>query len=307
MTSKVTPERAREVARNLGYTVPEPEVPADPKDLAEIADRYGLAPDLLNGRSLAAAEHLAAAIYQHTHPEEQTYPMSHTTQTPNTVPTAEERRAAEATAREADAIEQHPAVTAAREAAEAAATLLTDLERRVIDGDQEVTVDDTGKARENARFAQLKLSAARRSVRNDREAARRQALEDHIGEARTALAETHPAALEEKRQAALAAVSDYLTAIGDRNKSLRHAHSTFGRLGLPRHDGAWAAADAGDRHAVTGYDSVRIDSQPYEPLAPAKELDYVLWKASTTTGVGGPGGRPLRVEAKSTVVPTAWK
>ncbi|WEH16859.1 hypothetical protein [Streptomyces sp. VNUA24] len=305
MTSKVTPERAREVARNLGYNVPEPEVPADPEDLAEIADRYGLSPDLLNGRSLAAAEHLAAAIYQHTHPEEQT--MTHTTQTPSTAPTAEERRAAEAAAREADAVEQHPAVIAAREAAEAAATLLTDLERRVVNGDQEVTVDDTGNARERARFAQLKLSAARRSVRDEREGARRQALEDSITEARTALAETHPLALEEKRQAALAAVSEYLTAIGDRNKSLRHAHTTFGRLGLPRHDGDWAAADVGDHHAVTGYDSIRIDSQPYEPLAPAKELDYVMWKASTTTGVGGPGGRPLRVEAKSTVVPNAWK
>ena len=39
MTSKVTPERAREVARNLGYNVPEPEVPADPEDLAEIPER----------------------------------------------------------------------------------------------------------------------------------------------------------------------------------------------------------------------------------------------------------------------------
>ncbi|MFE7108373.1 hypothetical protein ACFU9W_19055 [Streptomyces sp. NPDC057600] len=305
----VSDKRAREVARQLGHTVPEPEQPATTAELTAIAERYGVRPDLLAGRSRGNAEDLAAAIHQHTHGPATPPPVvPDTAEQASRLPSREQARAADAEAREAAAIEAHPDVVDARQAAEQAAVSLSDLERRVVEGDGDVTVDDTGKAREAARFAQLKLSAARKRIREQRELHRRQQRADVVAQVRASLTETHgPAVLAGLRDAALDSLTAYLAAVGARNDALRQAYSLLRSIGVPRHDSAHFADAAGDDTALLSYNALQVDGQEYEPLQPEKLVDHLVWKAARTAGVRGTGSKDMRVEAKNTLIPSSWQ
>ncbi|WP_413753064.1 hypothetical protein NRF20_20785 [Streptomyces sp. R-74717] len=305
----VTDKRAREIARQLGHAIPEPEQDAAPAELAAIAERYGVRPELLAGRSRTNAEDLAAAIYQHTHGAPHQAPaVPGNAEQASRLPSREQARAAEAEAREAAAIEEHPDVVAAHQAAEQAAVTLADLERQVVEGDDDITVDHTGKAREAARFAQLKLSAARRRVRDQREQERQQQRAAAVAQVRTSLTETHgETVLDELRGTALDSLTAYLAAIDARNNALRQAYDTLRNIGTPRHDSSHFADAAGDDTALLSYNAVQLDGREYEPLQAEKLVDYLVWKAARNAGVKAAGGKDIRAEAKNTIIPTYWK
>ncbi|OEJ57750.1 hypothetical protein BGM19_06990 [Streptomyces agglomeratus] len=219
----------------------------------------------------------------------------------------EQRLAIDAADRETAAVENHPDVITARQAAEEAEQQLTTLEQRVVDGDEKVTATHTGKAREEARFAQLRLSAARKAVRDQRDQDRQQAHDDALQQVRTALTDTHgPAALDELKGQAIEALTAYLTAVSGHNDALRQAVSTLRQAGLTKYDSEWEADKAGASHALVSFNSVRLDGQTHEPLQPETLTDYVVFKAARASGTKGPGGRDLRAKAYSGHIPTGW-
>lgn len=297
MPKTVTPERAREVARQLGHHIPEPHEPATPETIAEIARRHHISADRLHGRSPAAAEHLAASIAQQTQPERISI-VPEAAARASLLPTKEQRAAAEQAAKESEGIEQHPDVAAARHAAEDAAVKLADLEQRVIEGDEKVTAQDTGKAREIARFAQLKLAAARRRIRDERDRGRQIRQQDALQAAHKALTQTHgPAALEALRGTALAALADYLTAAVAHNNARDNARQEVQRAGLPKYGTTHEADKAGAHNAVIGWDVVRIGGHDHRDIDLVKLTDEVVRPAAGAAKATGPGGRQIRATA----------
>jgi len=220
------------------------------------------------------------------------------------LPTRAQRRAQEAAARGQATIEQHPDVIAAYAAAEAAEQHLAQLEQRVLDGDRKVTATDTGQAREEARFAQLRLDAARNTARAQLAQQRQHTYDTAVQQTRDAIGDDD--VLEQLRNKATDALTAYLAAVGHHNQALRQAYATLRAAGVTRHGSAFEADKAGDDTAVYSHDSLILDGRRHEPLKPEKLADHVVWKAARNAGVKGPSNRDLRVEAKNTIIPTGW-
>ncbi|GAA2118430.1 hypothetical protein [Streptomyces synnematoformans] len=159
--------------------------------------------------------------------------------------TREQRRALEAQEREQAAIDADPAVAQARQDNDQAQAALAELEQRIISGDTKVTATQTGKAREDARHAELRLEAARKKVADERETRRQQERADSEQRAHRALTDTYgDGTLTELRDAAVTALATYLTAVSGYNAALDTA-----RRDLQRHDFPSEAMNGIFRHA----------------------------------------------------------
>jgi hypothetical protein len=214
-----------------------------------------------------------------------------------------QRIAVEAADRETAAVEAHPDVAAAREAADAAERELTALEQRVIDGDKKVTATDTGQAREEARFAQLRLSAARKSVRDQRDQDRQKTYDNAIQQARDVLNDTP--ALDALRDQAIDAMTAYLAAIAKHNEAYTRAFNTMRQAGVKRYSADFQARADNEAHAILAAGGIVVDGQEHDRLQPAKLADYVVYKAGRATGSKGPRGI-LRVLDHTGIVPNGW-
>lgn len=220
------------------------------------------------------------------------------------IPTRAQRIAQEAAERDQATIEQQPDVVAAYTAAENAEQHLAQLEQRVLDGDTTVTATDTGQAREEARFAQLRLEAARNTARAQLEQQRQNARDAAVQQARDAIGDTD--VLEQLRNKATDALAAYLSAVAAHNQAMRRSIATMRQAGLPHYATDYEADRDGGLAATVATGTLHLDGQRYEELKPEKAADYVVWKAARTAGVKGPGNRDLRAEAKNTYIPANW-
>lgn len=208
--------------------------------------------------------------------------------------TATIKRTEQAKEREQAVIDRHPDVLAACAHIDEAKAELDAIERRVIDGDDTVTIADTGRAREQVRYAELQLAAARKRIRDQRDQARHNELDQAVAQARTALAQNGREHIAQLQAEATEALTRLLQALDEQQAVHRDTVATFRRLGAPQWDtdpdvrlsDVQSGAVPFATTSLSGGGYLWLDGNRYAPNDRERTAAQVVAQANRATGSG---------------------